>query len=288
MASDDQADAEDERDEERVLVRDAAQPRLHLRDLLGGGGLGVGDPLGRGVARVADPLDRGVAALAHRLDRGVAPLAHRLDGRIAALVEALSRGHSRQSLAQPALWRSDTLHLASGARRKTLVLVESSVDGLSALPPADPGAREPSRPRAARHPAPARRAPTAATASPPSSAASAEPLFVRKRDGERQRFDRTKLRAALLRSTHKRQVGADDVEALVDRVELAIETGGGELAAERIGELCLEGLRELDHGAYLQFLGTLPAPGERRMPDFAESASSGSVRGAARECIVTR
>jgi transcriptional repressor NrdR len=103
-----------------------------------------------------------------------------------------------------------------------------------------------------------------------------EPIFVRKRDGERQRFDRTKLRAALLRSTHKRQVSAADVEALVDRVELAIEAAGGELGADRIGELCLQGLRDLDHGAYLQFLGTLPTPN----PEFADSPGAGSVRGA--------
>ena len=102
-----------------------------------------------------------------------------------------------------------------------------------------------------------------------------DPVFVVKRDGSRQRFDRTKLRAALLRSTHKRQVGADDVEALVQRVELAIEADGGELPAERIGELCLEGLRDLDDGAYLQFLGTLPSPNAQ----FAESAPEGSVRG---------
>jgi transcriptional repressor NrdR len=105
-----------------------------------------------------------------------------------------------------------------------------------------------------------------------------DPVFVRKRDGSRQRFDRTKLRAALLRSTHKRQVDATEVEALVDRVELAIETGGGELPAERIVELCLQGLRDLDDGAYLQFLGTLPSPNAQ----FAESAREGSVR-AARE-----
>ncbi len=105
-----------------------------------------------------------------------------------------------------------------------------------------------------------------------------EPIVVRKRDGSRQRFDRTKLRAALLRSTHKRQVGATEVEALVDRVELAAETGGGELAAERIVELCLQGLRDLDDGAYLQFLGTLPSPNAQ----FAESVPEGSVR-AARE-----
>jgi transcriptional repressor NrdR len=101
-----------------------------------------------------------------------------------------------------------------------------------------------------------------------------EPLSVRKRGGAQQRFDRTKLRAALLRSTHKRQVSAADVEALVDRVELAIEAGGGELSAERIGELCLQGLHDLDQGAYLQFLGTLPSPNA----EFAESGPEGSVR----------
>ena len=94
-----------------------------------------------------------------------------------------------------------------------------------------------------------------------------------------QRFDRTKLRAALLRSTHKRQVDADDVEALVDEVAIEIESAGGELAAERIGELCLSGLERLDYGAYLQFLGTLPGSPNA---EIAESASAGSVR-AARE-----
>ena len=108
-----------------------------------------------------------------------------------------------------------------------------------------------------------------------------EPLQVRKRGGDRQRFDRTKLRAALLRSTHKRQVDAEQVEALVERIEQAIAAGGGELSALRIGELALEGLRELDYGAYLQFLGTLPAtdrPESETNPDFAASAPPGSVR----------
>ena len=108
-----------------------------------------------------------------------------------------------------------------------------------------------------------------------------EPLHVRKRTGERQRFDRTKLRAALLRSTHKRQVGAEEVEALVDRIEVAIAAAGGELDAARIGELSLAGLRDLDYGAYLQFLGTLPAPAPdagRPNAEFADSPGGGSVR----------
>ncbi len=100
------------------------------------------------------------------------------------------------------------------------------------------------------------------------------PLQVRKRNGRRQRFDRVKLRAALLRAAHKRPVSAGDVEALVDRVEQAVEKAGGELDAEQIGELCLQDLRSLDAGAYLQFAGTLPGPAA----EFAASGAAGSVR----------
>jgi hypothetical protein len=82
---------------------------------------------------------------------------------------------------------------------------------------------------------------------------------VIKRSGERQRFDRTKLRGALLAAAHKRPITAVDVEAIVDRIEVAAADSGA-LETERIGELCLDELEALDHGAYLQFLGTLPAP----------------------------
>ncbi|MDX6615662.1 MAG: transcriptional repressor NrdR [Solirubrobacterales bacterium] len=80
-------------------------------------------------------------------------------------------------------------------------------------------------------------------------------LYVIKRSGRRQRFDHTKLRAALLAAAHKRPVAAGDVEELVERIESETERAGGEISAERVGELCLEGLSELDPGAYLQFAG---------------------------------
>ncbi len=104
------------------------------------------------------------------------------------------------------------------------------------------------------------------------------PMQVIKRDGSSQRFDRTKLRAALLHSAHKRPVSAENVERLVDQVAAAISAAGGELEAERIGELCLAGLERLDRGAYLQFLGTLPGTEAESNPDFAGSAAAGSVR----------
>jgi transcriptional repressor NrdR len=85
-----------------------------------------------------------------------------------------------------------------------------------------------------------------------------ESVVVIKRDGHRQPFDHKKLLGALIRASHKRDVDPRRLDEIVDRVEREARDAGGELGAARIGELCLEGLRNLDHGAYLQFAGTLP------------------------------
>jgi transcriptional repressor NrdR len=104
------------------------------------------------------------------------------------------------------------------------------------------------------------------------------PLAVVKRDGDTQRFDRVKLRAALLGAAHKRPVAAPDVERIVERIEAAAEVGGGEITAERIAELSLAALRELDSGAYLQYAGTLPTFDRGSNPEITGSFPSGSVR----------
>ncbi len=75
-----------------------------------------------------------------------------------------------------------------------------------------------------------------------------------------------------------------DVERLVERIESAVNDGGGELAAERIGELCLDGLRQLDTGAYLQFAGTLAEPG---LAISGDSPEGGSVRVARKDSRFT-
>jgi transcriptional repressor NrdR len=92
-----------------------------------------------------------------------------------------------------------------------------------------------------------------------------EALEVVKRDGSRQPFDREKLLGSLNRATHKRKLDPRKLALLVDRIEKDGRESGGELTAVRITELCLRGLEKLDHGAYLQFAGTLP--------DAARSAS---------------
>lgn len=110
------------------------------------------------------------------------------------------------------------------------------------------------------------------------------PLYVIKRTGARQRFDREKLRAALLRAAHKRPVSADEVEAIVRHVQGETERAGGELDAERIGELCMDELRELDAGAFMQFAGTLPSVN----PEIAAGEAPGSVRPVGKDAELPR
>jgi len=108
----------------------------------------------------------------------------------------------------------------------------------------------------------------------------AEPLWVRKRDGSRQRFDADKLRDSLSRAAHKRPVSRRDLNSIVGRIESMIAAAGGELRSDSIASHCLDELRELDRGAYLQFAGTLPGAN----PDFAAlgaaAGEAGSVRAA--------
>ena len=80
-----------------------------------------------------------------------------------------------------------------------------------------------------------------------------ENLFVRKRDGQRQPFDRAKLRGGLERASHKRPVRPEAIDALVGRIEAAALRGGGEISAAKVGDMCLAGLRRIDQVAYLQF-----------------------------------
>ena len=79
-----------------------------------------------------------------------------------------------------------------------------------------------------------------------------ELAIVRKRQGGRQPFDAAKLRAGLHRAAHKRP----DAEAVIETIAAAVEEearAADELSTRRIGELCLNGLREADRIAYLRF-----------------------------------
>ncbi|MDO5554433.1 MAG: transcriptional regulator NrdR [Planctomycetia bacterium] len=77
---------------------------------------------------------------------------------------------------------------------------------------------------------------------------------VIKRDGTRVPFDRAKLREGIERACWKRPISEGQISALVAELETRIESDGDtEVDTERIGELVMSLLKNLDDVAYVRF-----------------------------------
>jgi transcriptional repressor NrdR len=80
------------------------------------------------------------------------------------------------------------------------------------------------------------------------------PNLVVKKDGRRERFDREKILAGLLRACEKRPVPVKTLEGIADRVEAMVqESPDREVPTAEIGEFLMERLRELDKVAFVRF-----------------------------------
>lgn len=80
------------------------------------------------------------------------------------------------------------------------------------------------------------------------------PHMVVKKDGRRERFDREKVLAGLLRACEKRPVPMKTLEEVVDRAEAMVhESPDREVSAGAIGEFLMERLRALDKVAFIRF-----------------------------------
>lgn len=80
------------------------------------------------------------------------------------------------------------------------------------------------------------------------------PLMVIKKDGRREPFDRKKVLAGILRACEKRPIGMDVLEAMVDKLERALEKNfEREVESSRIGELVMKKLHDIDDVAYVRF-----------------------------------
>ena len=79
-------------------------------------------------------------------------------------------------------------------------------------------------------------------------------LMVLKRSGRRTPFDRDKLARSVSIALRKRPVDAERVERMVSGIVRQLESlGESEIKSEQIGELVMEGLRNLDDVAYVRF-----------------------------------
>lgn len=80
------------------------------------------------------------------------------------------------------------------------------------------------------------------------------PLVVIKKDGSRQTFDKMKLFNGMLRACEKRPVTMDEIQKMADDIEQEVQNSlDREVSTNKIGELVMNKLKEVDEVAYVRF-----------------------------------
>ena len=98
-------------------------------------------------------------------------------------------------------------------------------------------------------------------------------VTVVKSGDRRQPFDRGKLEQSISLACRKRDVAQEQIDQLVSGIQRQVETAGeAEIPSARIGELVMDGLRQLDSVAYIRFASVYRDFNEAR--DFEEFAST--------------
>lgn len=80
-------------------------------------------------------------------------------------------------------------------------------------------------------------------------------MFVVKKDGTRQPFDKTKILNGLLRACEKRPIPLATLECVANDIEQRLQnTLEREVSTNDIGEMIMEKLKEIDQVAYIRFV----------------------------------
>ena len=78
--------------------------------------------------------------------------------------------------------------------------------------------------------------------------------MVVKRDGSRERFERQKVIAGMLKACEKRPVSVAALEAVANRVEAALQDRPEkEVPTAEVGAFVMQELKQLDKVAYVRF-----------------------------------
>ena len=89
----------------------------------------------------------------------------------------------------------------------------------------------------------------------------------------REPFERSKIEQSVALACRKRPVSPERIERLVSGIQRQLETmGDPEVESRQIGEMVMEGLRQLDSVAYIRFASVYRDFTEAR--DFEEFAST--------------
>lgn len=80
------------------------------------------------------------------------------------------------------------------------------------------------------------------------------PIIVIKKDKSRETFDRDKLMNGILRACEKRPISINTLDNMIDEIESTIQNSlDREVTSDKIGELVMEKLKNIDEVAYIRF-----------------------------------
>jgi transcriptional repressor NrdR len=79
-------------------------------------------------------------------------------------------------------------------------------------------------------------------------------IFVIKKDGRREEFSRDKLLSGIRKACEKRPLPTGAIDKFVEAIEAELyKVGKSEVSSSYIGDVVMEGLKKLDHIAYIRF-----------------------------------
>ncbi len=80
------------------------------------------------------------------------------------------------------------------------------------------------------------------------------PFLVIKRDGTRQSYDKSKVKNGIIRACEKRPVSMAQIDVIVNNIEKSLYNSlEQEISSQKIGDLVMNELKELDEVAYIRF-----------------------------------
>ncbi|QNM82884.1 transcriptional repressor NrdR [Sphingomonas sabuli] len=97
-------------------------------------------------------------------------------------------------------------------------------------------------------------------------------LTVVKKEGDKEPFDRAKLERSVSIACRKRDISNEQIERLITSIQRQLETRGDEVTTAQIGEAVMDGLKALDHVAYIRFASVYK--------DFSEPGDFAEIAGA--------
>ena len=79
-------------------------------------------------------------------------------------------------------------------------------------------------------------------------------LYIIKKDGRREPYDRQKLRMGMLKACEKRPISQEAINKLIDKIENELrQLKSVEVESKIVGEKVMRELRKLDKVAYIRF-----------------------------------